>query len=181
MVEQAFALLSQLTNEGDSSIYFLKNNTPPTLAFMLPPLEYQGKEVLTVPVDSEYQGQPGKQYLVRFGILVKDNVTQQINLNLTRFVGIPLPMSAIKQIVEGKSTGYSLGTQNCHGVVITKVGKTNISFNPKEISIGEDVWRKGISSPTWEELIEEYHRRRNFTKEGETSLDAKSDLDSLFA
>lgn len=158
-------IFSEMENavELSSDLVFLKKGDEHILA-MCPPLEHNGKETLVVPVDSEYQGQKGKQYIVRF-IDIKRN-EKEIDWENSKVIGIPLPRTVVGKIVKFYNSEYSLAVQNQSLLMLTKNPKTDVNPSPKTVEIPTEIW-ESTSEMTWEILLEAYDQSQNKSEEKE--------------
>lgn len=138
--------------EMTSELTFIKKGDTLILA-MCPPLEYKGKPVLTVAVESEYQGKKGKQFIVRFIKLVKNG--KEIDWENSTVTGIPLPSTIVSALAKLYETEYPLAVQECSLLMVTKNPKTEMVPSPKTVKIPDAIW-ESTKTLSWEKLVEAY-------------------------
>ena len=150
-----------------SDLLFVKKGETYSLA-MLPPLMYDGKEKLSVAVETEYQGTPGKQHIVRFLNIATSN--KVIDWENSRYVGIPLPASIVAQLAAAYKAEYSMCVNPSTIIVLTKNPKTAIQLLPKSKEIPTELW-EGHTALTWESLIEAHVNMQSNMKAKETKTE----------
>ena len=134
-----------------SVLYYPKKGDQVILA-MLPPLQHQGEFKLAVPIETEYQGKVGKQFIVRF--IMFNLVNGKPDTQNPKYVGIPLAPTLVQTLVKAYKGEYRLAVQECHFIELSKADKTVLTFRPTQKRIPDEIWNVGLTSPTWEELIE---------------------------
>lgn len=131
---------------------------------VLPPLMYEGKPRINVTVDTEFTDQKtktvtqSKQYIVRFAIFGFTN--RKVDWAKTEFVGIPLARTYAEQIAQAYQKGFKIATQEFNLIEYQKADKTLITFLPQMVKMPDELWAKGCTTPTWEELIEAHNSMR---------------------
>lgn len=168
-------VFGEMENETklSSVVRYLKRGEEVLLA-MLPPMEYEGKPKLAIPIQGEYEGKPTTQFVLRFIVLHK--VDRNVDWSKSSYVAIPLAQSLIAQIVDARKKDYALGEQTCNLLVVTKPQKTNIVFTPKTVTIPNDVWQGG-ETLTWAVILEALESmKENMSKKASKDAAAKDTL-----
>lgn len=146
-------IFGQMENETKltSTLYYPKKGEQLILA-MLPPLKYNGEFKLSLPIETEYNGKKGQQFIVRF--LMFNLVGGKPDTSNPKYVGIPLAPTLVAQLVKYYKGEYQLAQQTCHFLELTKVDKTVITPRPSVKTIPDEIWNPGLTQPTWEELLQ---------------------------
>jgi len=164
--------------ESDSkfeSVLYMPKKGDNCLIAMLPPLEHEGQIKLAVAVEGEYQGKKNKQFIIRClkWNLVGGKVQDQMN---PQYVGVLLSPTFVQQIAVNKTKDYVFATQEQNFIELVKADKLQLIFRPQVKRLPDEMWVKGLSSPTWEELLKaNSDAKEAFAKKGEKPKSDKSE------
>ena len=147
-------LFAKMESESkfESVLYFPKKGDNCLLAILAPML-YNGEYKIALAVDGEYKGQKNKQFILRClkWNLVGGKVQDQLN---PQYVGVVLSPTYIQQIAVNKTKDYVFADQSQNFIELAKTEKVQLIFRPQVKKIPDDMWEKGITTPTWDELLE---------------------------
>lgn len=150
-----------------SILYFPKKGDHLFLA-VLPPMVYEGKPKINIVFDSTFTDQKTKkvtqtkQYVVRFALFNFTN--RKVDWAKTEFVGIPLARTYAEQIAAAYQKGFKVATQEFNLIEFQKSnndGKALITFLPTIVKMPDELWEKGKTCPTWDELISANNSMQN--------------------
>ena len=147
-------LFAKMESESkfDSVLYFPKKGDNVLLA-MLPPMEHNGEVKLALAVEGEYKGQKNKQFILRClkWNLVGGKVQDQMN---PQYIGVVLSPTFVQQIAVAKTKEYVFAAQEQNFIELAKAEKVSLIFRPQIKKIPDEMWEKGMMTPTWEELLQ---------------------------
>lgn len=168
------SLFDALENETklSSTLYYPKKGDSVVLV-MLPPVDYQGELKLALPIEGEYNGKKSTQFIMRFVMFNK--VNGKPDTTRPHYVGIPLSPTYVQQIVKAYKGEYQLAKQECHMILLDKGDKTVLTFSPTVKRIPAEIWDKGCTLPTWEELLKANADMKANQAAKATGKDAKTD------
>lgn len=169
MNEILAGLWEQAEKDGAFSSVFLRAKNGDSIPFMIAPvMNFEGQPTLYKKVESIFRkdGKENKseQYLVRI-ITVEAQKGGKISFDNSETKCLQASKTMFNSLVKMVNSGYELGGQTGHVVVLVHDGKRSLIPTPKQVEIPEDVLEASKTTCLWDEIMAEHEKLQSLNTE----------------